>query len=95
MRRGAVPHCGAGMMTYKAQANLRKMKRRDRKKASRLFQSPEARERVLDEFNQSTLDDVGPIGGGEQAMKVLQKMNELGEHQEHIIREGFPKINVL
>jgi hypothetical protein len=29
-----------------------------------------------DEFNRSTLDDVGPVGG-EQGMRVLHKMNSL------------------
>jgi hypothetical protein len=76
-------------MTDKAQVVLQKMKRR------RLFRNPKARERILGEFNQSTLDDVGPVVGAEQGMKVLQEMNELGEAQELIIREGAPKISVL
>jgi hypothetical protein len=33
--------------------------------------------------------------GGDQGMAVLQEMNELGEQQEQIIRDGFPKINLL
>ena len=40
--------------------------------------------RVRDEFNRSTLDDVGPVGG-EQGMRVLREMNESKKH------EGFVK----
>jgi len=40
------------------------------------------------------LDDVGPIAG-DQGMKVLNEMNELGQQQEKIIRHGFPKLSVL
>jgi uncharacterized protein YfeS len=58
-----------------------------------LFRSPEAKDRVLGEFGSSTLDNVGPIKG-DQGMKVLQEMNELGEAQEHIRRESFPKVSV-
>jgi len=39
------------------------------------------RDRILDEINQSTLDDVGPMGGGEQGMKVLQEMNEMVDQE--------------
>ena len=53
-----------------------------------------ARGRVLEEFNASTLDSVGPFGGY-QGMNVLQEMNELGEAQEQIVREGIPRFNVL
>lgn len=51
------------------------------------------RERVLEEFNASTLDDVDPLGG-DQGVTVLKEMNELGEQQDQIIREGVPKIDV-
>ena len=37
------------------------------------------RDRVLEDFNRSPLDDVGPAGGGEQGMKVLSEMNDLAE----------------
>jgi len=59
-------------MTNKARKILEKMKLR------RLFEDPKARDRILDEFNRSTFDDVGPVGG-EQAMKVLSEMNDLAE----------------
>lgn len=60
--------------TEKAEEILKKMKKRDRK-ISRPYQGPPdidfivqkttegTGERVLDEFNQSTLDDVGPWTG--------------------------------
>jgi len=34
-----------------------------------------ARDRVLGEFNRSTLDDVGPVGG-DQAVAVLKEVND-------------------
>jgi hypothetical protein len=76
-------------MTDKAKKIVEKMRN------GMLFQNPMAREEALDEFNRSTLDEVGPIGGAEQGMKVLQEMNELGEAQEQIIRDGVSKISVL
>jgi len=60
--------------TEKAEEILKKMKKRDRK-VSRPYQGPPdldfivqkttegTGEKVLDEFNQSTLDDVGPWTG--------------------------------
>jgi len=36
------------------------------------------RDRILDDFNQSTLDDVGPVGG-EKEFRVLEEMNDLVE----------------
>lgn len=36
---------------------------------------PKRRDQALAEFNQSTLDDVGPVGG-EQGMAVLKDMND-------------------
>lgn len=55
------------------------------------------RDRVLGEFNASTLDSVGPLGG-DQGMKVLQEMNELGWDLERPrtfelidFAEGYPE----
>jgi hypothetical protein len=62
-------------MTKKAQAVLQKMNLR------RLFRSPETRDRVLDEFNASTLDHAGPVRKEEQGMKFLREMNELEEFE--------------
>jgi hypothetical protein len=33
--------------------------------------NPVRADRILNEFNNSTLDDVGPVGGHEQGMKLL------------------------
>lgn len=55
---------------------------------------PEVMKRILEEFNQSTLDPVGPVGG-DQGMTVLKELNELDqEHDQHIQGIG-PKLNVL
>lgn len=59
-------------MTDKAQAVVRKMKRR------RLFRDPKARDRVLDGFNRSTLDDVGQLGG-DKGEKFLSELNEMAD----------------
>ena len=81
-------------MTTKAQAVLQRMKRRDEERAWRLFRDPVRSDRILREFNQSTLDDVGPIGSQDQQMRVLSEMNDLGEQKEQIIRGSFPKVTV-
>ena len=57
-------------MTDKAKRIVEKMKNR------KLFQNPKAREETLDEFNRSTLDDVGPIGG-DKGEKFLSELNEM------------------
>jgi hypothetical protein len=58
-------------MTEKARRIITELRRRDRKVRKRwiLFRNPQARDRVLGEFNRSTLDDVGPLGG-DQGMTV-------------------------
>lgn len=53
----------------------------------------EKRDRILEEFNASTLDGVRPMGGG-QGMAVMIDMNDLGEQQEQIIRESIPKVTM-
>jgi hypothetical protein len=59
-------------MTNKAQAVLQKMRKQKPGQLLRLFRSPQAREQVLEEFNQSTLDDVGPVGWG-PGLEVLRE----------------------
>lgn len=66
-------------MTDKAEYILEKIRGRSRRRGNRGFGNS-----ILDEFNKSTLDDVGPVGGGDKEMKVLNEMNEL----EDISREG-------
>jgi hypothetical protein len=48
----------------------------------RLFRKSETRERVLGEFNPSTLDPGGPVRPAEQQMRGLCEMKELGEAEE-------------
>jgi hypothetical protein len=79
-------------VTIKAKTILQRMNKQKALKHWREFSNPERRERILNEFNRETMDDVGPVGGKEQALKVLQ---EMGEAQDHLIRERFSKINVL
>jgi uncharacterized protein YfeS len=43
-----------------------------------LLNDPRHRTRLLDSFNKSTLDDVGPIGG-DQEIKVLKELNEMAD----------------
>ena len=46
---------------------------------------------TITDFNQSTLDPVGPVGNQDQKMRVLVEMNEL----EQTIWESVPRIDVL
>jgi hypothetical protein len=62
-------------MTDKAQAVLRKMKRRDAREASRLFQDSKARDRILDDFNRDNMPDAKPEGG-DQVIAVLKEIGE-------------------
>jgi len=63
-------------MTEKAQAVLKKMRKQQ---ALKRLANPERRNRILDQFNNSTLDDVGPLGGdkGETFLKELNEMADL------------------
>jgi hypothetical protein len=58
-------------MTDKAQALRRKLKK--------LFEDSQMRDQILKEFNASTLDPVGPVGGdkGESFLKELNEMTDL------------------
>jgi hypothetical protein len=78
----------AGKMTEKAKKILNKLK------VTRLFQSPEIRDRALSDFNQSKLDPVGPIGNQDQSMRVLNEMNELGQQEEQAFRDSAAKISI-
>jgi hypothetical protein len=64
-------------MTDKAKTILQRMNKRQALKRWRKFSNSARRDRILVEFNRDQLDDVGPIGGAEQRMKVLQEMNSL------------------
>lgn len=76
----------------KVEQILKKIKRGD-KRPSKPYQGPPdmnfliqnttegTGDRVLREFNQSTLDDVGPVTDGDREMRVLREMNELQEFE--------------
>jgi hypothetical protein len=67
---------------------------REAKKASRLFRDPQARDRVLGEFNASTLDSVGPMGG-DQGMAVLNEMNDLESGHDEFVKSVAPRVDVV
>jgi hypothetical protein len=75
-------------MTDKAKKILRKLK------LTKLFGDPQRRDQILRDFNASTLDPLGPVGSRDEQMRVLGEMNELGEQEELIIRDGAPKVTV-
>jgi len=58
------------------------------------FVKRSSKQTILDDLYRSTPDDVGPVGGQDQSMRVLNEMNDLGEQQERIIRKSFPKVMV-
>jgi hypothetical protein len=60
-------------MTGKAKKILRKLK------LTKLFGDPQRRDQILRDFNASTLDPGGPLGGekGEQFLKELKEMTDL------------------
>ncbi len=71
-----VPNSGREIdMTEKAQRILDNLNRKNRKTPTSI------RDKVLQEFNTSTLDDVGPVAGGDQEIKMLKEMNELESFQ--------------
>jgi hypothetical protein len=68
-------------MTNKAHAILRKMK------LGRLIRNPKTRDQVLGEFNRSTLDDVGPLGG-EKGETFLKELNEMADLESQAGQRG-------
>jgi hypothetical protein len=46
------------------------------RQALKRLANPERRPRILNEFNRSTLDDVGPVGGDKEE-KFLRDLNEM------------------
>ena len=67
-------------MTEKAQRILDKLNKKNRKTPRSI------RDTVLQQFNASTLDDVGPVAGGDQEIKVLKEMNELQEFENSALK---------
>ena len=73
-------------MTDKARKIMKKMKNWKR------LNNP-TRDRILSDFNASTLDPVGPVGG-DQSMAVLNDMNELEVDHEEFVKSLAPKVDV-
>ena len=48
---------------------------------------------MLVDFNQSTLDPVGPVGG-DQSMAVLKDMNELEVDHEDFVKSLAPRVDI-
>jgi hypothetical protein len=47
-------------------------------KLTKLFRDPQGRDQILRDFNASTLDPVGPLGG-EKGEKFLSELNEMAD----------------
>jgi hypothetical protein len=50
--------------------------------------------RKLSDFNTSTLDPVGPLGG-DQGMKDLGEMNELADKHEEFVESLALRVDVI
>ena len=70
-------------MTEKAEAVIRKIRNRQAQR----------RDKILDEFNCSTLDDVGPLGG-DPGMAVLKDMNDLEAGHEEFVKSLAPRVDL-
>lgn len=64
-----------------------------RTKLRKLFQNHRLREKVLEEFNRSTLDDMGPMGG-EQGTELTSEMNSRFDDHEEFVKSLAPSVNV-
>lgn len=62
-------------MTDKAQKILQRMNKR---RVLKRLNNPGRREKILREFNDSTLDDVGPLAG-DKGDKFLTELNEMAD----------------
>ena len=70
-------------MTDKAKKILRKLK------LGRLFGNPQRRDQILRDFNASTLDPVGPLGGN-KGEKFLSELNEMQDRESEAGQNGKP-----
>jgi len=71
-------------MTEKAQAVLQKIRQRQALKRSA---NPEKRDKILNEFNQSTLAPVGPFAG-DKGEKFLSELNEMADLERDAGKES-------
>ena len=83
-RFGAVEiHGERRTMTDKAKKILRKLK------LTKLFRDPQGRDQILRDFNASTLDPVGPLGG-EKGEQFLKELNEMQDRESEAGQNGKP-----
>jgi transcription antitermination factor NusA-like protein len=73
-------------MTDKAQKILRRINRR---RVLKRLNNPGTREKILREFNDSTLDDVGPLAG-DKGEKFLSELNEMADLESKAGRRENP-----
>ena len=51
------------------------------------------RDRILNDFNRDQMDNVGPIGGEEQGMKILSEMNAMVDDHDAFVQSLTPPYN--
>ena len=71
-------------MTQKARKILQKMNKRI---AMKRLANPEKRDKILNEFNQSTLAPVGPFAG-DKGEKFLSELNEMADLERDAGKES-------
>ena len=49
---------------------------------------------MMQEMNRENLDDVGPVGGTEQVMKVLSEMNSLVDDHDEFVKSLTPSVDI-
>ena len=61
---------------------------------NRPFRSSERRTKILNDFNQSALDPVRPVGG-DKGMAVLNEMNDLEAGLDEFVKSLTPRLDLL
>lgn len=51
-----------------------------------LLNDPRNRKRMLQAMNRENMDDVGPVGGQEQGLKVLNEMNSFADGYDEFVK---------
>jgi hypothetical protein len=59
-----------------------------------LLNDPRNRKKMLRAMNRDNTENVGPVGGQEHEMKVLQEMNEMDKMLDRHIQDIGPKVTV-
>jgi hypothetical protein len=79
-------------MIDRAQKILQKM---NKLQVLKRLANRKARNRILDQFNRENLDDVGPIGGEEQGIKILSEINSMVDEDDEFVRSLMPRMDIL